>query len=188
MLPLRLARGLAGSAPVGVGVIMPSKRSSKRQRELHGRSSKPRELERRAGSRTTTQTLKRTSLVAAALPFAAGGATGFVLTSSPLAGASTMPSTNWSWYIRPSATDSEANTDGCNQAEADASVGQDSLVTLDFGAQTADGTGTLLPATTTEWLYATDQGLALAFAGGYQACESKGTFLTLGLTPGLIEQ
>jgi hypothetical protein len=99
--------------------------------------------------------------------------TAAVLVSPGTASAATRPPTDHSYYVAPGDTNSTAQSLGCAQAESDNSDDADSFVTLDFGAQRADGAGTYLPSSTVFWSNATDEDYSLRFAYGYQQCSPR---------------
>jgi hypothetical protein len=95
--------------------------------------------------------------------------------------AAANPPNDWSFYVAPGDSYSGAETLGCNQAHYDTSVQNESLVTLDFGAQTSNGAGTYLPSTVTYWSNGTDELYAEWFAYGYQDCSNGDYYLELNV-------
>ena len=91
------------------------------------------------------------------------------------------PASVWSYYVAPSDNGTTAHGLGCNQAGWDNKRNTDSFVTLDFGAQNSNGSGTYLPSTTVFWGNGSIESYAESFAGGYQSCSPQHLmFLALG--------
>jgi len=100
--------------------------------------------------------------------------------AAALAGPSSIPPIDDSFYVYPGDTPSTAYTLGCDQGNYDGQVNQDSVVILDFGAQTSDSSGTYLPSSSTFWSNGSDEFYAANFAEGYQGC-NHGKVLTLAV-------
>jgi hypothetical protein len=94
----------------------------------------------------------------------------------------TPPPLDWSFYVAPWDTPSTAWQLGYNQANYDGSVNYSSLVILDFGVQTADGSGTRsVVDNSTVWSYGADEFYAANFALGYQQGNHGYHTLTLAI-------
>lgn len=100
-----------------------------------------------------------------------------------------QPHTDWSFYVT-TADRATAYNLGCNQGRYDAgfSPPADSLVVLDFGIQTSDGTGVYTtqedPKTDKPMLNTDIEGVSYNFAQGYYSCTGPGdstSVLTLGV-------
>jgi hypothetical protein len=102
------------------------------------------------------------------------------MNSGQAALAASRPPTEFSYYVAPGDTYARAQNLGCEQARFDNSHSVDSFVTLDFGAQRADGAGTYLPSTTAFWRNSAIEAYSLRFAYGYQSCE-PGHVMLLGI-------
>ncbi len=99
----------------------------------------------------------------------------FRLAAATPAYAETMPPNNWSFYVNVNDTEGSGGQLGCNQARYDMDVHHESFVTLAFGAQTPNGSGTYLPGTTNYWSNLTIEHYAEWFAFGYWYCANQGT-------------
>ena len=109
-------------------------------------------------------------------------AIGIVAVAAP-ASASSMPPTDWSYYVTKLDT-STAATLGCNQGKYDASHGNvDSTATLDFGGQNSGNTGTYLTFSDTSVSYSAIESYAKNFAYNYWICTGSDTtsYLTMSL-------
>jgi hypothetical protein len=93
-----------------------------------------------------------------------------VLVHPGAASAAATPPTDFSYYVARGDSYAKAQSLGCAQAGFDNSHNVNSFVTLDFGAQRADGAGTYLPSSTVFWSNAADEDYSLRFAYGYQKC------------------
>ncbi|MGH3169765.1 MAG: hypothetical protein ACRDN0_28275 [Trebonia sp.] len=106
---------------------------------------------------------------------------GFVaLNSAQAVSAAVRPPTEFSYYVAPGDTYARAQALGCYQAKFDRSHDVDSFVTLDFGAQRRDGTGTYLASSTVFWPNSAIERYSLRFAYGYQSC-GPGHVLIFGI-------
>jgi hypothetical protein len=101
----------------------------------------------------------------------------------PRAGA-VQPITSKTYYVtRYSLQD--AQTLGCSRAQADTAAGKvNSVVVLDFGAQSSGNTGTYLPLTNTYISYASVQAYAERFGLFYKECLGSNTNSVLRLGVG----
>ena len=86
--------------------------------------------------------------------------------ATPVAAAEAQPPTDWSYYIQDNNYQT-AKTLGCNQGKFDASKGHSSMVVLDFGVQTSDGSGTITPIDNKFEPTATIEQMTLWFAAEY---------------------
>lgn len=105
------------------------------------------------------------------------------LIALPSPAAASPPPVNWSFYINTYNT-SVAYNDGCGDGQWATNNGSvDIAVILDFGAQNAANTGTLLPLTNTSVTYAQAITYAEQWATGFYFCTGANTtsIMTLGV-------
>jgi hypothetical protein len=99
------------------------------------------------------------------------------------ASASSMPQTDWSYYVT-SLNTSTAATLGCNQGKFDASHGNiNSTATLDFGGQNSSNNGTILTFSGTQVSYSQVESYAETFGYNYWLCTGADTtsYLTMSI-------
>jgi hypothetical protein len=114
---------------------------------------------------------RRLGVVGAVLALVAG----LVLVVAPAANAvPPQKPVNWSFYVT-SASTSTAYTLGCNQGTSDKPNKTNSLVALDFGAQSTNNAGTYLPINHVYLSYAQVEAYAEQFAYGYWSCTGSDT-------------
>jgi hypothetical protein len=123
----------------------------------------------------------RVAAILTATLFTVGTSIIALVGAAPDASAQPAPAhLDWDYYV-DNMNYSEAYSEGCIQGNVDHSLGKNTLIALDFGAQATNNAGTYLPLSNTYASYAEDEEYAEQYAYGYYICTGTDTTSLLNL-------